>query len=163
HIGEERALSRALFVPIAIAFGAVFASTNPPGPAWSHAFGLGGLFGDTVLGALLAFLPGSPAVGLKLLTVVFFVATLFLGGFALGANLRELRNAGRYMLGGTILAYAGVLKLAGTGMRGAARGAMTGAATGMGALKTRAAERRADRVARAEAQAEEAGAFAAPP
>ncbi|MCB1356051.1 MAG: DNA translocase FtsK 4TM domain-containing protein, partial [Maritimibacter sp.] len=164
HVGETRALGRALFVPLAIAVGAVLASTQLPGPGWSHAFGLGGLFGDTVLGALLALLPGSPAVGLKLLTVVVFFATLYLGGFALGVNLRELRNAGRYMLGGTILAYAGVLKLAGTGMRGAARGAMTGAATGVGALKTRAAERRADRVARAEAQAEfEPETFAAPP
>ena len=152
HIGEERALGRALFIPIAIALGSVYASTLLPGAGWSHAFGLGGLFGDTVLGALLAILPGSAAIGLKLLTLIFFVATLVVGGFALGVNLRELGNSARYMLGGTVLFYAGALKLAGSGMRGAARGAMTGATTGVRALKSQAAERRADRVARAEAQ-----------
>ncbi|MCB1348599.1 MAG: DNA translocase FtsK 4TM domain-containing protein, partial [Maritimibacter sp.] len=164
HVGEERVLARALFVPIAIAFGAVFASTFLPGAGWSHAFGLGGLFGDTVLGALLALFPGSPALGLKLLTVVFFVATLFVGGFALGVNMRELSRAGRYVLGGTVLVYAGVLKLAGSGLRGVARGAMAGAATGVHAVRSQAAERRADRLARAEARADDAGeTFAAPP
>ncbi len=166
HIGEERALGRALFIPIAIALGSVYASTLLPGAGWSHAFGLGGLFGDTVLGALLAILPGSAGIVLKLLTLIFFVATLYIGGFALGVNLRELGKGARYMLGGTVLIYAGALKLAGLGMRGAARGAMTGATTGVRALKSQAAERRADRVARAEAQTElepSGEAFAAPP
>ncbi len=167
HIGEERVLGRALFVPIAIALGAVAASTLVPPADWSLTFGLGGLFGDTVLGAFLALLPGNPAIGLKLLTPVFFVAMLFTAGFALGVNLREVGNVGRYLLGGTVLIYAGILKLLGKGMRGAARGAMTGAATGVRALKTQAAERRAERIALAEAYAEDglghAEPFAAPP
>ncbi|MCB1337924.1 MAG: DNA translocase FtsK, partial [Maritimibacter sp.] len=168
HIGEERALGRAVFVPIAIALGAVYASTLVPGPDWSLTFGLGGLFGDTVLGALLAMFPGGAAFGLKALTLVFGPAMLVAAGFALGINLREIRNLTGYMLGGIVLFYAGALKLTGRGMKGAARGALTGTASGFRVLKARQAERRADRVARAEAAAEAdwddgLAAFAAPP
>ena len=50
HAGSDRAMGRAIFAPIAIALAAVYAATLVPGPTWTHAFGLGGLFGDTVLG-----------------------------------------------------------------------------------------------------------------
>ncbi|PIE06877.1 MAG: cell division protein FtsK [Rhodobacterales bacterium] len=160
HFGEDRALPRALFVPIPIALGAAYASTLDPVPGWNLTFGLGGLFGDTFLGALMAILPVSSALGLKLLAVVFFFATLAAGGFALGVDRRELDTALRYMTGGTVLLYAGLMSFLGHGVRGAARRAALGAATGAEALKARAAERKAERAARAE---EEGPGFAAPP
>ena len=36
-----------------------------PRPGWAHSFGLGGLFGDTVLGAFLGMMPLSAALGLR--------------------------------------------------------------------------------------------------
>src|SRR6056297_280661 len=71
HRGEERALSRLIFAPIWVALLALYASSLTPGAEWSaaHSFGLGGLFGDTVLGTILGVLPVGASLGLKLLSV----------------------------------------------------------------------------------------------
>ena len=47
HRGQERALGRLIFAPIAVALVSVYASTATPGANWTETFGLGGLFGDT--------------------------------------------------------------------------------------------------------------------
>ena len=54
HTGEVRAIGRMIFAVIGIAVASVFAATHVPGADWTHSFGLGGLFGDTIVGALLA-------------------------------------------------------------------------------------------------------------
>ena len=134
HFGAERALGRLIFAPIGVALVAVYASTHVPGAGWSHSFGLGGLFGDTILGALLGVLPVSAATGLKVLSLGLFAGSTALGLFILGFNRDELSAGFRYLLGGTILAYDTVLRLAGKG-----------AATGWAQAKA-AAARRTDRV-----------------
>ncbi len=111
HRGSERALARAVFAPIAVALAAVHASTLVPGGDWMHSFGLGGLFGDTVLGALLGILPVSAGFGLKALSVLSFAATLAMGAFVLGFETAELRALWRFLWRGTVLLYATVLAL----------------------------------------------------
>ncbi|MEL6701953.1 MAG: DNA translocase FtsK 4TM domain-containing protein, partial [Pseudomonadota bacterium] len=59
HWGLERAFGRLIFAPIALALAAVYAATLSPGAGWTHSFGLGGLFGDTVLMMILQIVPGS--------------------------------------------------------------------------------------------------------
>ena len=58
HFGEDRAMGRLIFAPIAVAVCSIHAATLVPGAEWKavHSFGLGGLFGDTVMGALLTLL-----------------------------------------------------------------------------------------------------------
>ena len=51
--GQDRVVGRAIFVPIAVALGSIHAASFAPGSNWIHSFGLGVLFGDTVLGAIL--------------------------------------------------------------------------------------------------------------
>ncbi len=70
HRGEDRALGRMVFAVIAVALGSVFAATHVPDASWTHSFGLGGLFGDTILGALLGVAPVGAGFGLKLLSVL---------------------------------------------------------------------------------------------
>ena len=53
HIGSNRALGRLVFSPIAVALICIFASSNPIPAEWSNPFGLGGLFGDMVLGSII--------------------------------------------------------------------------------------------------------------
>ena len=55
-------IGRMVFAVIAVAMASVFAATLVPGAGWTHSFGLGGLFGDTVLGALLGVMPGAGRV-----------------------------------------------------------------------------------------------------
>ncbi|MBV1868383.1 MAG: DNA translocase FtsK 4TM domain-containing protein [Marinosulfonomonas sp.] len=109
HIGAERAFGRAIFAPIAIALGAVYMSTHIPGIAWKHSFGLGGLFGDTVLGAVLGVVPISATLGLKVMAFFMAIATLAMAAFALGFTRAELRSIGKFLLVGLIMIYATAL------------------------------------------------------
>lgn len=53
HRGADRAMGRIVFAVIAVALASVYCATLVPGEGWPHSFGLGGLFGETILGALL--------------------------------------------------------------------------------------------------------------
>jgi S-DNA-T family DNA segregation ATPase FtsK/SpoIIIE len=135
HFGEERAFGRLIFAPIAVALVSVFASTHVPGPGWSHSFGLGGLFGDTVLGAILGVLPVSPGLGLKVLSFALAFGALAMSAFVLGFNRDDVWAYLRYLTGGVILVYHTALSLMG-------RGAVTGWRMAAEA-RARASERRA--------------------
>jgi len=120
HVGEARFINRVIFSPIAIVIAAVFASTNAPGGGWQHSFGLGGLFGDTALAALLALSPFDLGFSIKILSAALGLVSLVFGGFALGIDRVEMRKAGRFLLYGLILSYASVISLLGLAtLRGA--------------------------------------------
>ncbi|PWE33509.1 DNA translocase FtsK [Maritimibacter sp. 55A14] len=109
HRGNDRAMSRVIFAPIAVALAAVYASTHVPVSDWTHSFGLGGLFGDTVLGAVLAFLPVGAEAGLRVLAVLSGVTMVWMTVFTLGADKAELRAAARFLLVGAVLSYASIV------------------------------------------------------
>ena len=173
HFGEERALGRAVFVPIVVALASVHASTLVPGAEWTHTFGLGGLFGDTVLGAVLGVLPINTVIGIKAMSLLSGAALLGLGAFAFGLTWRELLQFGRFLMVGVVMVYAGLLKLAGLSARGAAwsasrgaTGAAQGAVKSARAVMARRAERRAAKAAWQDEEAwddTEEPTFSAPP
>ena len=134
HWGAERAVARLIFAPIGVALVSVYASTHVPAADWAHSFGLGGLFGDTVLGAVLSVLPMGPGAGLKTLSVLLFAGSVGMGAYVLGATWDELARARKVMIAGVILAYATAITLLG---RGVVKGLQTAADA-----KTRRAERR---------------------
>ncbi|WP_096784312.1 DNA translocase FtsK 4TM domain-containing protein [Rhodobacter sp. CZR27] len=121
HQGEERALGRIVFAVIAVALGSVYAATHVPGPEWTHSFGLGGLFGDTVLGALLEIVPLPAAIGLKLLSLLVGGGVVAMGLFVCGFDLRELRAVAQFLLVGLVVTYNTALQLAGRGSAQAAQ------------------------------------------
>jgi DNA segregation ATPase FtsK/SpoIIIE, S-DNA-T family len=137
HRGEERALSRLIFAPIAIALTSVYASTHVPGADWTHSFGLGGLFGDTVLGAILGVVPVKATLGLKIMSLFMALGMVAMAAFVLGFTRAELRRVARFLLVGIIMIYAGLMRLLGLGAKGAFAGARN--------LQGRRAERRAAR------------------
>ncbi|MBK1634266.1 DNA translocase FtsK [Rhodovulum adriaticum] len=143
HWGERRVLGRVLFAPIAVALASVYASTHVPPPSWTHGFGMGGLFGDTVLGALLNIAPVDTVVGLRVLAGMVWIAALAMSLFALGFDRAEGRAFLRLMLVGVILTYEGLRRIAGR----SARGALGGALRGAGAMRTRLQDRSARRAA----------------
>ncbi|MDJ0627990.1 MAG: DNA translocase FtsK 4TM domain-containing protein [Rhodobacter sp.] len=135
HFGSDRALGRIVFAPIAIALVSVYASTHVPTSVWTHSFGLGGLFGDTVLGAILNIVPVTAAFGIKVMALLVALGAVGMAFFVLGFNMRELRGLARFLGVGFILAYAGLMQALGRGAKGTVRG--------IGALAARQAERRA--------------------
>jgi len=157
HTGEDRAIGRLIFAPISVALGAIYAATLAPGDVWlqTHSFGLGGLFGDTVMGFLLTVLPVGSAFTVKFMSLVMGIAILVFGAFVLGFNRAELMRIARFLLIGVIMAYAMLMSLLGRGAQGALHGAHH--------LQQRQAERRARRQAELEAAEAEAAALSAPP
>jgi len=113
HMGSERALGRLIFAPIALALAAIYAATLSPGAGWSHSFGMGGLFGDTALMMILQIVPGSAALGAKLISVIMGAGILALGLFVLGFTRPEISRTGRWMILGLILIYAFLVRILG--------------------------------------------------
>jgi len=123
--GDERAVSRAVFAPIVLALGSVYAATLVPGESWTHSFGLGGLFGDTVLGALLTILPVGAVLGLKLMSFLMGIGVLALMLFVMGFTRPELNWIGRFLMVGVVVSYANLMTLLGRGATGAVQAAQT--------------------------------------
>ena len=134
HTGAERAISRIIFAPIAIALASIYASTHVPGADWTHSFGLGGLFGDTVLGAILGVVPVKATFGLKVMALLMAIGAIAMATYVLGFTTRELRMIGRFLAIGVIMTYATILRLLGRGAVGTFRSARR--------MKARQAERR---------------------
>ncbi|WP_299735619.1 DNA translocase FtsK [uncultured Roseobacter sp.] len=149
HQGAERAIGRLIFAPIAIALGSIYAATLTPDGNWldTHSFGLGGLFGDTVMGALLTLLPIGSTFTVKLMSLLMAVGILALGAFVTGFTRPELMRIGRFLLVGLVMIYAGIMAVLGRGASGALSTAQN--------LSARHAERREEaRAAAAQAAAD---------
>ena len=123
HRGAERVLGRMVFAVIAVAVASVYAATLVPGADWTHAFGLGGLFGDTVLGAALGMLPAGAGFGLKFLSLATGAVLVVLTAFVMGFNISELRAMVGFLVTSLVLTYSGLLGAAGKGAQSTARAA----------------------------------------
>jgi len=84
--GHEQLMARAVFLPIALAVAAVWCATLVPGESWQPVTGLGGVFGDTVLGAVVNALPMSAGAGVRLMSLLMLVASMAIFGFVLGVS-----------------------------------------------------------------------------
>ncbi len=125
HFGEDRAVSRLIFAPIWIAIVSVYAATLVPGDEWraTHSFGLGGLFGDTVMGALLTVLPVSSHFVVKLMSLAMAVGMLALGLFVLGFSKADVQRGFRSFLLGLVMSYDFLMTMLGRGAAVTARAA----------------------------------------
>ena len=124
HRGADRATSRMVFAVIAVAMCSVYAATLLPSATWTHSFGMGGLFGDTVLGALLGLVPGGAGLGLKLISLLSGGAMIALLLFVTGFNMEEVRFGLRFLFTSLIFTYSTLLGAAGKGAQGTARAAI---------------------------------------
>jgi len=151
HFGQERAVGRLIFAPIAVALVSIYGATLEPGQVWlqTHSFGLGGLFGDTVMGAVLTVLPLGSSFAIKLMSLILGVGILAFGAFVLGFTKPELMRTGRFLMIGLIMLYAAFMALLGKGANSAVL-----AARDMQA-------RNADRKERQRIEADEAAAYQA--
>ncbi|MCC5991685.1 MAG: DNA translocase FtsK 4TM domain-containing protein [Rhodobacteraceae bacterium] len=137
--GHEVVLARMVMLPLGLAAASVWMASFVPGAAWALPYGLGGIFGDTVLGAVVNALPMTPAAGVTLMSVLLLAVCMALWGYVLGVSLFELIRFGQFLLAGLVLIYAGMLAL----MRGGVTGGLRGARMAGGALRERIEHRRA--------------------
>ncbi|AVO37169.1 DNA translocase FtsK [Pukyongiella litopenaei] len=125
HWHADRAVGRLIFAPIAIALASVYAATLVPGAGWqaTHSYGLGGLFGDTVLGAALTLLPLGSQMAVKLISFLLGVGLLALGAHVTGFTRPEIARGLRFCLVSLVMAYGQLMTLLGRGAAQAAQAA----------------------------------------
>ncbi|MEL6532273.1 MAG: DNA translocase FtsK 4TM domain-containing protein [Pseudomonadota bacterium] len=104
HSGTEQ-VWRIVFLPIAVAMVSVYSASFLPAADWTHSFGLGGLFGDTVLATVVTILPFNAALGLKAAAALACVTGIALSAFVLGVSRFELDRAARYLLLGLLVVF----------------------------------------------------------
>ncbi|MEX1236028.1 MAG: DNA translocase FtsK 4TM domain-containing protein [Roseovarius sp.] len=142
HRGQDRVMARVIFAPIWVAVVSLYAASLTPGAEWyaSHSFGLGGIFGDTVMGAALGILPIGAAAGLKLLSLVLGLVMLALGAFVTGFERAEIRRGLRWTILGVVMAYSFLISLVSRGASGAAGAARSARANVQASAQARRAE-----------------------
>ncbi|MDG2294129.1 MAG: DNA translocase FtsK 4TM domain-containing protein [Paracoccaceae bacterium] len=123
HKGAERAFGRLIFAPIMIALASIYAASLVPVGSWSHSFGMGGLFGDTVLRNLLATIPLPTAQSLLIISLVSGISVVISGLYTLGFSRPEVAAIFRFLLVGLVVSYAALMRLLGVGARGAFKAA----------------------------------------
>jgi DNA segregation ATPase FtsK/SpoIIIE, S-DNA-T family len=148
HFADEGPVGRLVFAPVFVAAVAVYAGTLNTGAEWPHAFGLGGLFGDTALGALMGLLPLPIDTAIRLLAVGLGLGSAVLGLWVMGFTVYELRRMFRLMVLGLVLLYAMVLKVLGRGAAGTMRAAGSAATHAAGRGRDHLERRRAVRAER---------------
>jgi DNA segregation ATPase FtsK/SpoIIIE, S-DNA-T family len=141
HAGDGRVVRRTIFAPVALLVAASFAATHVPPAGWGHEYGLGGLLGDAVLGALLPLSPFDLTLSFRLATAALAVLFVLASGYALGVTWAEARGFLRFVGQGSVLLYSGAHGLTGKAVVNAVDGAKAGAR----AARDRAAEARARR------------------
>ena len=106
HIGSERAFGRLIFAPIAVALSSVYAASIVPIETWVHSFGMGGLFGDTVVGSLLTIVPLSASDGILTITVTSFFLTIILNIFCSGFIGSEIKKIVEFLYSSSKITYS---------------------------------------------------------
>ena len=91
HQGEKRIISRFWYLPIMLMLASVYIATIDKPAGWDHHFGIGGMFGDTVLGGIIYSWPGHTETVTRTVRIcasVLFIATSIL---VTGLNKSEFR------------------------------------------------------------------------
>ena len=117
HRGAHRALGRLIFAPFGVAVFAIYAAGLVPPASWGNNFGLGGLFGDTVLKTLLRLSPLPAQPTLTYTSFATGITLVLIGLYCLGASKRELCYALRFL-------RVGLLQSGRAVARGLGRGSM---------------------------------------
>ena len=90
HLNVHTFFNRVVFFPILAAFLSVCASCLPVMNEWPHSFGLGGLFGDTILAFLVEMASNNFGFGLKTITILLVSFSALIALFVLGFDRKEL-------------------------------------------------------------------------
>ena len=91
HRGSHLILRRGVFLPIFLAFTAVFMATNVPPANWPNSYNLGGFSGDAIFEVIIDFNPIDLAIWVKAVSISLGLISICIGLFSLGFNLKEIK------------------------------------------------------------------------
>ncbi|MDB3902641.1 DNA translocase FtsK 4TM domain-containing protein [Amylibacter sp.] len=102
HRGHQLILKRGVFLPIFLAFTAVFMATNVPPANWPNSYNLGGFSGDAIFEVLVDFNPIDLAIWVKSVSLFLGISSICIGLFSLGFSLSEIKSILNRSLQGVI-------------------------------------------------------------
>ncbi|MDB9891925.1 DNA translocase FtsK 4TM domain-containing protein [Amylibacter sp.] len=102
HRGHQLILKRGVFLPIFLAFTAVFMATNVPPANWPNSYNLGGFSGDAIFEVLVDFNPIDLAIWVKSISLFLGISSFCIGLFSLGFSLSEIKSILNRSLQGVI-------------------------------------------------------------
>ena len=102
HRGHQLILKRGVFLPIFLAFTAVFMATNVPPANWPNSYNLGGFSGDAIFEVLVDFNPIDLAIWVKSVSLFLGISSFCIGLFSLGFILPEIKSILNRSLQGVI-------------------------------------------------------------
>jgi len=102
HRGHQLILKRGVFLPIFLAFTAVFMATNVPPANWPNSYNLGGFSGDAIFEVLVDFNPIDLAIWVKSVSLFLGISSFCIGLFSLGFSLPEIKSILNRSLQGVI-------------------------------------------------------------
>ncbi|MDA7738237.1 DNA translocase FtsK 4TM domain-containing protein [Amylibacter sp.] len=102
HRGHQQILKRGVFLPIFLAFTAVFMATNVPPANWPNSYNLGGFSGDAIFEVLVDFNPIDLAIWVKSVSLFLGISSICIGLFSLGFSLSEIKSILNRSLKGVI-------------------------------------------------------------
>ncbi|WP_112311669.1 DNA translocase FtsK [Pseudogemmobacter bohemicus] len=115
HCGADRVIGRVVFAVGGVALASAWASTLTVPQGWPHSFGYGGLFGDTVVGALVGIVPGSIEFSLRVVSFLSFFGMIAALLFVTGFNRVELVTIRLTLMHGSVMLYSMLMQLMGKG------------------------------------------------
>ena len=89
---KKKMISRLIFFPLPLATSAIFLSTYPPSSEWQFTYGLGGIFGDTILAYILKTILLDSNTLLHIISVSCALLTFFLTAFLTGTDFKEVKR-----------------------------------------------------------------------
>ena len=92
HRGHQLILKRGVFLPIFLAFTAVFMATNVPPANWPNSYNLGGFSGDAIFEVLVDFNPIDLAIWVKSVSLFLGISSFCIGLFSLGFSVPEIKS-----------------------------------------------------------------------
>ena len=119
HCGADRVIGRIVFAVGGVALASAWASTLTVPAGWPHSFGYGGLFGDTVVGALVGIVPGSIEFSLRVVSFLSFFGLIAALLFVTGFSRAELVTIRLVLMHGSVMLYSMLMQLMGKGASGA--------------------------------------------
>lgn len=90
HTGIGRFLKSLIYLPILVATASILSSTLQPLDTWNHHFGLGGIFGDTFVGAIMNVMPIDQATYFYYAKFVAGLILAIVCFYSFGFTLRDL-------------------------------------------------------------------------
>ena len=118
HKGAQNAFWRLVFAPFAVALLALYCASLVPPSIWTHSFGMGGLFGDTILHQFLSIMPFDDQLNItsiSFLTGLSFVAIML---YCLGFTGQELNCFISFLSSGLVNSFTLLFKKPGQGSSG---------------------------------------------